>query len=80
MIVWSDLRRLLDAVRPRNGADIDPRFTVAEVARLWSLDTEKTKLWRVRLHRANASVISAAIFTRSALDAGGRKLCRGRPW
>jgi len=45
----------------RIGAEIDPEFMVAEVARLWPLDMGKTKLWRVRLHRANTGIISAAI-------------------
>ncbi len=46
---------------PGIGSEIDLEFMVAEVARLWSLCTGKTKLWRVRLHRANAGIISAAI-------------------
>ncbi len=34
----------------RIGAEIVSEFMVAEVARLWSLAMEKTKLWQVRLH------------------------------
>jgi hypothetical protein len=42
-------------------AETDSEFVVAEVARLWPLDVEETKLWRVRLHRVNAGIIPALI-------------------
>ncbi len=49
----------------RIGAEIHPDFLVAEVARLWSLDIGKTKLWRVRPHRVKAGIATAVIFSGS---------------
>jgi hypothetical protein len=66
----ADLGNLRDANRQAErllgwlfgiGAEVDPGFVVAEVARRWPLDVGKAKLWRVRLHRVNAGTISAAV-------------------